>query len=444
MSRALDLFFDLPGRGSTVAAELRGSVATFLTMSYILFVNPSILAAAGVPFGSAVACTAAAAAVSSILMGVWANFPIAMASGMGLNAVVAYQVARDSGSWQKAMGLIVLEGLVVLVLVLAGLREAVLNAIPRDLRRAIGVGIGLFIALIGMVNARLVVVPGGAEAPLAKNPAAAMPPVTHGSLRAPDTAVAVAGLILMAVLTVRKVKGAILIGILASMALGVAAGIAQLPAKLEPPSLANAFQADIGGAATVRLLPLLLAVLLVDFFDTLGTVTGIAEQAGLTDEAGRIPGLKRILLADAAAASIGGLLGASSVTSYVESAAGVAEGARTGLHSVFVGLMFAVAIFAAPIAGIVPPAATAPALILVGFLMCLDIARIDFRRLETGIPAFVIVVTIPFTYSISHGIGYGFLSYTLIQVLSGRFRQVHPILYGVSAAFAAYFLWGGG
>lgn len=444
MPRAVDRLFDLSGRGTTVAAELRGSVATFLTMSYILFVNPSILAAAGVPFGSAVACTAAAAAVSSVLMGVWANFPIAMASGMGLNAVVAYQVARDSGSWQAAMGLIVLEGAVVFLLVLAGLREAVLNAIPRDLRRAIGAGIGLFIALIGLVNARLVVVPGGTVELLSKNPGAAMPPVTHGSLRAPDTAVAVAGLVLMAVLTVRKVKGAILIGILAATALGVAAGIAHLPAKLEAPSFANAFQADLAGAATVKLLPLLLAVLLVDFFDTLGTVTGIAEQAGLTDEDGRIPGIKRILLADAAAASIGGLFGASSVTSYVESAAGVAEGARTGLHSVFVGLMFALAIFAAPVAGIVPPAATAPALILVGFLMCLEIARIDFRRLETGIPAFVILSTIPFTYSISHGIGYGFLSYTLIQVATGRFRQVHPILYGVSAAFAAYFLWGGG
>ena len=427
-----------------MATELRGAGATFLTMSYILFVNPAILSAAGVPFHSAVACTAAAAGLSSVLMGLFANFPIALASGMGLNAVVAYQVARDAGSWQTAMGLIVLEGLLVLLLVLVGLREAVLNAIPRDLRRAIGVGIGLFIAFIGLVNARLVVGPGGTVALLAKDPSATMPPVTYGSLRSPDTAVALAGLLATAYLMVRRVKGAILLGIFAGTILGLLAGIAHPPKSFEAPSFANAFQADLAGAATLRLLPLLLAVMLVDFFDTLGTVTAISEQAGLHDEAGRIPKVRRILLADAAAASLGGLFGASSVTSYVESAAGIAEGARTGLHSVFVGLMFGLAIFAAPIAGVVPAAATAPALILVGFLMCLEIGKIDFRRFDTGIPAFVTLATLPFTYSISHGIGYGFLTYTLLQVLSGRFRQVHPLMYGVSAAFAAYFLWGPG
>ncbi len=442
MRSALERLFELTARGSSVTTELRGAAATFLTMSYILFVNPAVLAAAGVPFGSAVVCTAAAAGVSSILMGTLANFPIALASGMGLNAVVAYQVTRDAGSWQIAMGLIVLEGLLVLLLVVVGLREAVFNAIPRDLRRAIGVGIGLFIAFIGLVNARLVVVPGGTVSLLAKNPAAVLPPVTYGSLKAPETAVALAGLLVMAYLTVKRAKGAILIGIFASTVLGLFAGIARLPREIEAPSFANAFQADIAGAATAKLLPLLLAVMLVDFFDTLGTVTAISEQAGLHDDAGRIPRLRRILVADSAAASIGGLFGASSVTSYIESAAGVAEGARTGLHSVFVGMMFGLAIFAAPIAGIVPAAATAPALILVGFLMCLEIGRIDFRRFETGIPAFVILATIPFTYSISHGIGYGFLSYTLIQVLSGRFRDVHPLMYAVSAAFAAYFLWG--
>ncbi len=442
MRSALEKLFELTARGSSVATELRGAAATFLTMSYILFVNPAILAAAGVPFGSAVVCTAAAAGICSILMGTLANFPIALASGMGLNAVVAYQVTRDAGFWQIAMGLIVLEGLLVLLLVVVGLREAVFNAIPRDLRRAIGVGIGLFIAFIGLVNARLVVVPGGTVSLLAKNPAAVLPPVTYGSLKAPETAVALAGLLVMAYLTVKRVKGAILIGIFAGAVLGLFAGIARLPREIEAPSFANAFQADIAGAATAKLLPLLLAVMLVDFFDTLGTVTAISEQAGLHDDAGRIPRLRRILVADSAAASIGGLFGASSVTSYIESAAGVAEGARTGLHSVFVGMMFGLAIFAAPIAGIVPAAATAPALILVGFLMCLEIGRIDFRRFETGIPAFVILATIPFTYSISHGIGYGFLSYTLIQVLSGRFRDVHPLMYAVSAAFAAYFLWG--
>ncbi len=436
--------FDLEARGSTVAAELRGAAATFLTMSYILFVNPAILAAAGVPFHSAVACTAAAAAVCSILMGVYANSPVAMASGMGLNAIVAFQIAPAAGSWQRAMGIVFWDGVVVLLLVLAGVREAVLNAIPRDLRRAIGVGIGIFIALIGAVNARLVIIPGGTVAALAKDPRAVMPPVTYGSLRAPETAIALIGLLLTAVLLVRRIRGAILIGILFSTAIALPWGVAKLPQEWSPPSFASAFQADVLGALDWKLLPLLLALLMVDFFDTLGTVTAVSEQAGLTDSQGRIPRLRRILAVDAASASIGGLFGASSVTSYVESAAGVAEGARTGLHTVFVGLMFAAAILIAPVAGIVPAAATAPALIAVGFLMCLELTKIDFRRLDTGIPAFVTLAMLPFTWSIAHGIGYGFITYTAIQMLAGRFRQVHPLMYAVAAAFLAYFVWGAG
>jgi AGZA family xanthine/uracil permease-like MFS transporter len=442
---AIARYFELKGRGTTVATELRGAVATFLTMSYIIAVNPGILKDAGVPLESAIACTAAAAGICCILMGLGANFPIAMASGMGLNAIVAYQIAREAGSWQTAMGLIVIDGLLILILVICGLREAVMNAIPRDLRRAIGAGIGLFIAFIGAVNAKLVIVPAGTIATLSKNPAAAMPPVGYGNLRAPETAIAVAGLLITAFLMARRARGAILIGILASTAIALVAGLAQFPPwdhLARPPSFANAFQANVVAALSWHLLPLLLAFMMVDFFDTLGTVTAISEQAGLQDDRGQIPGLRRILMVDAIGASIGGLFGASSVTAYVESAAGVAEGARTGLHTVFVGLMFLVAVFLAPVVAIVPLAATAPALILVGFLMCLEIGRIDFKDPEIGIPAFIIIVTLPFTYSISHGIGYGFITYTAIKVFSGRFREVHPLMYAVSAAFAAYFLWG--
>lgn len=436
--------FDLAARGSTPAAEVRGAVATFLTMAYILFANPAILSAAGVPFAPAVAATAAAAAICSILMGLVANAPIALASGMGLNAVIAYQIAPAAGDWQRAMGIVVLDGVVAFALVMVGLREAVMSAIPRDLRRAIGVGIGLFIAFIGLVNAKLVVVPPGTLSALATNPVAVMPPVTHGSLRTPEAAVALAGLLITAVLLARRVTGAIVLGIIASTGLALTTGVASLPSEswLAVPSFATVGQADVMGAIRSSALPLLLPVLLVDFFDTIGTATAVADEAGLHDERGDIPGIRRILAVDSLSAAIGGFFGASSVTSYIESAAGVAEGARTGLHSVVVGLLFAAAIFLTPVFSIVPSAATAPALIAVGFLMCRQITRIDFRDLEIALPAFLVLVTIPFTYSISHGIGYGFIAYSAIKLAAGKWREVHPLMYGTTLAFAGYFVFG--
>jgi adenine/guanine/hypoxanthine permease len=410
-------------------------------MAYILFANPAILSAAGVPTGPAVAATAAAAAICSIMMGLVANVPIALASGMGLNAVIAYQIAPIAGSWQIAMGLVVLDGLLVLLLVLAGVREAVMNAIPRDLRRAIGVGIGLFIAFIGLVNARLVVVPPGTVGALTGNPLAVMPPVTFGSLRSNEAIVALVGLVITAALIARRVTGAIVLGILASSVLAFLLGTGSFPTGtwLTLPSFETVGQADVVGALTSSALPLLLPLLIVDFFDTIGTVTAVAEEAGLHDEQGRIPGIRRVLAVDSLSAAVGGFFGASSVTSYIESAAGVAEGARTGLHSVVVGLLFAAAMFLTPIFGIVPSAATAPALIVVGFLMCRQIARIDFRELDTAIPAFVLFVTVPFTYSISHGIGYGFITFVVIKLLSGKWRDVHPLMYATAVGFAAYF-----
>jgi AGZA family xanthine/uracil permease-like MFS transporter len=436
-------FFDLDRRGSTVATELRGAIATFLTMAYILVANPSILGAAGVPFAPAVAGTAAAAAICSILMGLGANFPIALAPGMGLNAIIAFQVSAAVGSWQTAMGLVILDGAIILALVLLGLREAVMNAIPHDLRLAIGVGIGLFIAFIGAVNARLVIVPPGTIATLATTPGAALPPVTYGSVRAPETAIALVGLLVTFFLMARRTTGAIVIGILVSTALALVVGVTGLPtgAWLALPRFDTFGEADIRAAFSLSALPLLLPIMMVDFFDTIGTATAVAEEAGLEDEDGRIPGLRRVLIVDSASAAIGGLFGVSSVTSYIESAAGVAEGARTGLHSVAVGVLFALAIFAAPVVGIVPTAATAPALIAVGFLMFQQITRIDFRRLDTAIPAFVLLVTIPFTFSISHGIGYGFITYVAIRLLSGRFRELHPLMLGSAALFAGYFAW---
>ena len=432
--------FDLDSRGTTVAREVRGGAATFLTMAYILFANPAILSAAGMPFGPVVAATAAASALASLLMALGANFPIALAPGMGLNAVIAYQVAPAAGSWQAAMGLVVADGLLMLVLVLVGLREALLHAIPRDLRRAIGAGIGLFIAFIGAVNARVVVVPASTVAALSRAPRAVLPPVTFGSLRDPETLVALLGLVVTAALLARRVRGALLIGIAFSTVLALVLGVAHLPqgAWIAVPRFETFGKADLRAAFVPQLLPLLFSILLVDFFDTIGTSTAIAEEAGLIDEQGRIPGLGRLLVVDSLAASIGGLFGASSVTSYIESAAGVAEGARTGLHSLIVAALFAAAAFAAPLAGIVPAAATAPALIAVGFLMCKQLTRVDFAAVDTALPAFVVAVGIPFTYSISHGIGYGFISYTVVQIFSGRARSLHPLMIGASIAFGAF------
>lgn len=420
--------FDLAARHTTVAREFRGAIATFLTMAYILFVNGSILSAAGVDANAAVACTALASAVCCLLMGLYANFPLATAPGMGLNAFVAFVLAKAAGSWQAAMGVIVLDGLVMLVLVLAGLREAVMDAIPRDLRLATGAGIGLFIAFLGLVNAKVVVM---------NIPAA---PVRHGLLTDPHTLVAVTGLIVSAVMLVKRVPGAMVVGIVASTAAAFALHVTSWPKQLQHPSLATAFHADVRAALNWKLLPYLFAVLMVDFFDTLGTATAIGEQAGLVDERGRVKNVRQILIVDSIAAAVGGTLGVSSVTAYIESAAGVAEGARTGLHSVFVGLFFLAAILLAPIAGVVPEAATAPALILVGFLMISQATRIDFTKLESAIPAFVILISIPLTYSIAHGIGYGFVAYALIMLLTGKGWHVRPLMYLVAAAFTAYFI----
>jgi AGZA family xanthine/uracil permease-like MFS transporter len=438
----LSRLFELEARHTSVTRELRGGLATFLTMAYILFANPAILSNAGVPRDGAVAATALSAALCCLLMGLFANAPIALAPGMGLNAVVAFQLTAATGSWQAAMGLVVVEGLLVLALVLLGLREAVVDAIPVDLRRAIAVGIGLFIAFIGAVNARLIVVPRDTVAALAADSSRVLPPVTFGSLRQPETFIALIGLLVVAVLLARGVKGALLLGIAVATAIALPLGVARPPDGpwLQAPNLDTLFQATFGPALSVSAIPLILSLMMVDFFDTIGTATAIGEAAGLADAKGRLPRLKAVLAIDAASASIGGLFGASSVTSYVESAAGVAEGARTGLHTVVVGLLFLAATMAAPVATIVPAAATAPALLAVGFLMSREIVRVDFGALDTAVPSFLIVLLIPLTWSIAHGIGYGFIAHVVMRLVGGRSREIHPLMYVTAGAFVAYFL----
>ena len=428
---SLDQYFRITERGSSLGREVRGAVATFLTMAYILLVNPFILSNAGVPISAATTATAAAAGICCILMGLVANFPIALASGMGLNAIIAFQVAPLAGSWQAAMGLVVLDGLLTLLLVLAGLREAVMHAIPRDLRLAIGAGIGLFIAFIGLVNAKLVVL-GNAAAP-----------VGPGNLRDRTTLVVAIGLLVTACLVARKVIGALIIGIVVTTILAYVLRAQHFPKEMHWPDVSQlGFVADVRGALQWKLAPLLFAIVMVDFFDTLGTATAIAEEAKLIDDRGRIPGIRGILAVDSLSAAIGGALGASSVTCYIESAAGVAEGARTGLHTVIVGVLFLIAIVAAPLAQIVPAYATAPALIVVGFLMISQAAKINYDDLETAIPAFLTLLTIPLTYSIAHGIGFGFIAYCVIKLASGKWREVHALMYGTAVAFCAWFVWG--
>jgi AGZA family xanthine/uracil permease-like MFS transporter len=314
-------------------------------------------------------------------------------------------------------------------------------AIPLDLRRAISVGIGLFIALIGAVNARLVVIPPTSVAALGRDPAAAVPPVSHGPLHAPEPLLALGGLLVIAFLLARKVPGAIVLGIVSATLAALALGMSHLPTDpFRVPQFDTAFQADLLTVLDIRFLPILLSVVMVDFFDTLGTVTAIAETAHLHDAEGRIPRLRSILAVDSISAAIGGILGVSSVTSYIESAAGVADGARTGLHNVVVAALFVVCMFAAPLIAIVPAAATAPALIMVGFLMCQQIGRIDFTALDTAIPAFLIFLMIPLTFSISHGIGYGFLAYVGVKLLQGRAAEVRPMMYFAAVLFVAYFV----
>ncbi len=435
----LDSFFEISARRSSLDAELRGGLATFMTMSYIIFVNPAILSAAGAPFAAVMTSTILSAALLTILMGVWARNPFAIAPGMGINAFVTYSLVKSMGlSWQTAMGVIFWEGLIITVLVALGLREYIMDVIPMELKHAISVGIGAFIAFIGFVEAGLVK-PGGGV------------PVTLGRLSSPEAVVAMTGLAVIAVLWHRRFKGAVLLGILASTILAVAwklvdprvfstVNLAALSSPFSPPDPSIIGKADILGAARPELAAVIFAVMLSDFFDTMGTVVGVGEQAGLLDEKGRIPRLYETLLVDSLGAMLGGLFCSSSNTIYIESAAGVAEGARTGLASVVTGLLFLAFLFIAPIAGLIPGAATAPALIFVGFLMMQSVAKIGFGRVDvaTGLAAFATIFYMPYTYSIANGIALGFIVYTLVKTLQGEARRLHPAMIAISLIFAWY------
>jgi AGZA family xanthine/uracil permease-like MFS transporter len=449
----LERWFDLAGRGSTVGVEVRGGLTTFMVMAYIIFVNPAILSLGGVPglegrgvpFAAAQAATCLVAGLATIAMGLATNYPLALASGMGLNAAVAFQLVAQQGlPWPAAMGVVFVEGVAITVLVLTGFREAVMNAIPLPLKQAISVGIGLFILFIGCVQAGLV------------KPGPPGVPVTLGDLTAAPVGVALLGLVLTLWLQARGVGAALLIGILATTGLAIVVnaatggrafpvpGQAVLPAALVSLPDFSAVGAGLTLEAVWRLGLLTAAltvfsIMLSDFFDTMGTVIGIAGEAGWLTRDGRLPWLGRVLLVDSLAAAAGGAAGASSATTYIESAAGVSAGARTGLASVVTGVGFLLALFLSPLAAVVPPQATAPALLVVGYLMATLVREIPFGDLEAGFPALLTLTLMPFTYSITNGIGAGFIAYAFLKLVRGKGAQVHPMMYGAAAAFLLYF-----
>lgn len=433
-----DSWFKLSERGTTFGTEVKAGITTFLVMAYIIFVNPNILMnmfgegtperAAFVP--AAAAATALVAGLLTIAMGIFANVPIALAAGLGINGIVAFSLVLGAGlSPAGAMGVIVIEGLVVLVLVIIGLREAIMNAVPLALKRAIGVGIGLFILFIGFVD-------GGLIGP-------GVPVVQFLFPNSVGAWLTLLGLAVTIVLWVRKVPAALLISIVVMSVVAFLLGQTKFPENMSlVPDLSTIGQFDLGNVWTLGALTAVLtifAIMLTDFFDTMGTATAIAEQAGLTDQDGNVPGIGRVLLVDSIAAAAGGAAGISSNTSYIESAAGVAEGGRTGMTSVVTGILFLLAVFVTPLASMVPFTATAPVLILVGYLMATLIKDIDFSDVEEGLPALFGIVLMPLTYSITVGIGAAFVSWVLIKTVRGKLGDVHLLMWVVSIAFLVYF-----
>ncbi len=462
-SSGVDRFFRISERGSSVAREIRGGIVTFFTMAYIVVLNPLILGfvadsdgeflggGAEPDLAAIAAGTSLVAGVLTILMGVVANYPLALATGLGLNAFLAAVVASQQMTWADAMGLIVMEGVIILALVLTGFRTAVFRAIPGQLKVAISVGIGLFLALVGLVDAGVV-----GRIPDAAQTTVPVQLGDDGTLSGWPVLVFVVGLLLMLALWIRGVRGAILVSILTMTVVAVvveamgdlgdawALTVPELPDDLwRMPDFGTLGQFSLLGswesAGVVAVVLLVFSLLLADFFDTMGTMTAIGAEAGLLDEEGMPPNTQRILVVDSVAAAAGGAAGVSSNTSYIESAAGVGEGARTGLASVVTGVLFLATIFLAPFVAIIPSEAAVPALVLVGFLMMQQIRGIAWDDLEIAIPAFLTIILMPFTYSITAGIGAGFVAYAFLMLVRGKATEVHPLLWFIAGLFVVYF-----
>jgi len=433
----LERLFGLKAQGTDVRTEVLAGVTTFMTMAYIVVVNPTILGEAGMPVAAVAAATCLAAGFGSILMGLIANYPLALAPGMGLNAYFTYTVVKGMGvPWEVALGCVFLSGVAFLVLTLVGVRQMIVAAIPKPLFSAVAAGVGLFIAFIGLKEAGIIVA----------SPATT---VALGDLTTPTAAVAILGLVLIAVLQAWRVKGAILIGILLAAAAGWALGLAKIaPGTSSLADLtATAFKLDVAGAfhlkggMAVAMLEIVFVFLFVDLFDNVGTLVAVTKKAGLQAPDGSIPRLNRILLADSAATMVGAVAGTSTVTSYIESAAGVTAGGRTGLTAVVVGLLFLVTLFFAPLVQAIPAAATAPALILVGALMVGALVEVDWADPTVAIPAFLTLITIPLTFSIANGLAFGITSYAVLRLLTGKITKADWLLLVLAALFVIRFIY---
>ncbi len=430
---SLESFFKLQENGSDVRTEVLAGLTTFLTMAYIIFVNPTILGDAGMPKEAVFVATCLAAALGTLIMGLYANYPIGMAPGMGLNAYFAYAVVLGMGvPWQSALGAVFISGCLFVLVSVLGLREMIVNGIPHSLRTAITVGIGLFLALIALKSAGLVVA----------NPATM---VTAGDLHKPQALMAVFGFLLIVTLDRLKVKGAILIGIVVVTVLSFFFGGNKFAGLVSlPPSIAPTFlQLNVPGALSMGFLNVVLVFFLVELFDATGTLMGVANRAGLLVE-GKMARLNKALLADSAAIVAGSVLGTSSTTAYIESAAGVQAGGRTGLTALTVAALFLACLFIAPIAGVVPAYATAPALLYVACLMLKELGEIDWSDTTESVPAAICALVIPFTYSIAEGIAFGFITYAILKLTTGQARKVKPIVWVIAAVFVFRFAWLGG
>lgn len=432
----LNSYFKLKEKGTTVRTEILAGLTTFMTMAYILAVNPSILSATGMDASSVFAATAISSAIATAIMALYANLPVGLAPGMGLNAFFAFSVCLGMGySWQFALTAVFLEGIIFILLTVTNLREAILNCIPFSLKKAISAGIGLFIAFIGLQGSGIIV----------DNPATL---VSMGSLTSPNALVTIIGLLAVAVMLIFNVRGALLYGILIATVVGAFLGVTKtenftLAGIFAVPSVAPTFwQFDFSQIFTSDMIFVLTTFLFVDLFDTVGTLVGVATKGNLLDNEGRLPEAKQAFMADAVGTCLGAILGTSTVTSFVESASGVAAGGRSGLTALVIAFFFLISLFLAPIFLLIPAAATAPALIIVGLFMISPIKEVDFDDFSVSIPVFVTIIGMPLTYSIAHGIAWGVISYVVINILVGKIKQIHPLTLILAVIFAAKFIIG--
>ena len=434
-------FFHFDERGSSLATEMRAGLTTFLAMAYIIAVNPAVLSAAGIDAGALACATCLGAGIMTILMGVFANRPLACASGLGVNAMIAGITSTVcGGDWHVAMSVIFLEGIVILLLVVCGLREAIMDAIPVVLRHAISVGLGLFVAMIGLVDAGIVVAGNGTVVGL-------------GDITSPSFVVGIISIVVTVALAVRKVPGSLLIGIIIAVIAGIPLGVTPAPASIVAPLDFSSVGGPLastsdGSLAIVKVLtdPTLLVIsfslLMSDFFDTMGTAMAVAKQGEFLTEDGNVENIREILIVDSAAAAVGGFMGVSSITTFVESTSGAADGGRSGLTSVVTGVLFLLAAFFSPVVACVSSAATCGALVYVGYLMMSEVTEIDWSSVTEGFPAFLIIAGVPMTYSISAGIGLGFIGYAVVAVFAGKAKEIKPLMWVAAAAFLVYFFVG--